>query len=67
MAVSFWQIVLFFSLGKALKSMWSLLYAVQFIIYMSLWQIKVTELLRLTFKELKRIAFGEFIDDLGIA
>ena len=39
--VSFWQIVLFFSLGKALKSMWSLLNAAQFLIYMSLWQVKV--------------------------
>ena len=27
-AISFWQVVLFFSLGKALKSMWSLLNAI---------------------------------------
>ena len=63
-AISFWQVILFFSLGKALKSMWSLLNAMQFIIYISLWNIKVEGDLRIVLKELKRIAFGEFIDDI---
>ena len=66
-ALSFWQIVLFFSLGKALKSMWSLINACQFIIYISLWQIKLSDKVRLMLNQLRRIVFGEFLDDLDIA
>ena len=36
----------------------------QFIIYISLWNIKTEGDLRIALKELKRIAFGEFIDDI---
>ena len=35
MTISFWQVVLFLSIGKALKAMWSLLFAIQFVIYVS--------------------------------
>ena len=34
---------------------------------MSLWQIRTEDDLRIVLKELKRIAFGEFIDDLQLA
>ena len=35
--LSIWQVILFFSLGKALKSMWPLLLTVQFVVYVSQW------------------------------
>ena len=62
-AISFWQVILFLSLGKALKAMWSLLLASQFIVYISQWQIKYSTNLRVILKELRRISFGEFLDD----
>ena len=34
---------------------------------MSLWQIRTEDDLRIVLKELKRIAFGEFIDDLQLS
>ena len=36
-AVSIWQVLLFFSLGKAMKSMWVLVNVLQFVVYISLW------------------------------
>ena len=36
-AFSFWQILLLFAAGKALKSMWVLFYVLQFLVYMSTW------------------------------
>ena len=63
MTISFWQVVLFLSIGKALKAMWSLLFAIQFVIYVSQWQIKFYNDLRIILREMQRIAFGEFLDD----
>ena len=33
------EIVLCFVLGKALESMWTLIYALQFLVYIGMWQI----------------------------
>ena len=65
--LALWQIVLFFALGKALKSMWPLLNTAQFIIYMSLWQVNYSDGLRVLFMTLRKIAFAEFMDDLAIS
>ena len=46
--------------------MWILINTVQFIVYMSLWQINFPQLLRIFFIELKRIVLAEFFDDLPI-
>ena len=64
--LSVWQIILCFILGKTLKSMWILINTVQFIVYMSLWQIGFEDLLRIFLKELKRIVLAEFFDDLAV-
>lgn len=55
-----------FALGKVINSMWILILTVQFIVYMSLWQIEYTPLLTVFFKELKRIVLAEFFDDIPI-
>ena len=36
-AISIWEVILFFSLKKTLKAMWSLLTAMQFLIYIGTW------------------------------
>ena len=47
--------------------MWPLFNAVQFLVYIALYQISLTDDLRLVMKELKRIFLGEFFDDLHIS
>ena len=60
------EITLCFVLGKALDAMWTVVYAMQFLVYIGMWQINYTNRLRFFLEELKRIALGEFLDDLGI-
>ena len=66
LASSVVEIALCFVLGKALEAMWTLIYAMQFLVFIGMWQIAFTNRLRFFFEELKRIALGEFLDDLGI-
>ena len=47
--------------------MWPLFNAVQFLVYIALWQVNLTDNLRIVMKELKRIFLGEFFDDLQIS
>ena len=46
--------------------MWVLMNTCQFIVYISLWQLNMPAIAKLFFYELKRVAFGEFIDDLMV-
>ena len=55
-----------FVLGKALEAMWTMVYAMQFLVFIGMWQIGYTNRLRFFFEELKRIALGEFLDYLGL-
>ena len=66
MFATVFEIVMCFVLGKALEAMWALIYAMQFLVYVGMWQINYPKRLQFFFKELKRIALGEFVDDLGI-
>ena len=61
------EFILLFTAGKALKSIWVLVNCVQFIVYMSMWQIKMTDKLKVASLELKRVTLGEFFDDLEIS
>ena len=60
------EIALCFVLGKALEAMWTLIYAMQFLVYIGMWNINYPRKLQFFFDELKRIALGEFVDDLGL-
>ena len=66
MFATVFELAMCFVLGKALESMWSLIYAMQFLVYIGMWQIAYPKRLNFFFAELKRIALGEFVDDLGI-
>lgn len=39
MFASAFEIIMCFFLGKALESMWTLIYAMQFMVYIGMWQI----------------------------
>ena len=60
------ELALCFVLGKALEAMWTLIYAMQFLVYIGMWQIAYPKRLQFFFDELKRIALGEFVDDVGL-
>ena len=66
MFATVFELVMCFILGKALEAMWTLIYAMQFLVYIGMWNIKYPNHLKFFFAELKRIALGEFVDDIGI-
>mmetsp|Transcript_28884 Transcript_28884/g.38508 ORF Transcript_28884/g.38508 Transcript_28884/m.38508 type:complete len:256 (+) Transcript_28884:67-834(+) len=51
---------------KVLFSMWVLILTLQFFVYMATWQIRYPGKLHFILYELKRIALGEFMDDLDV-
>ena len=46
--------------------MWILILTLQFFVYIALWQIRYPSTLYFVLFELKRIALGEFMDDLDL-
>ena len=46
--------------------MWILILTLQFFVYMSSWQVRYPGTLHFIFYELKRVALGEFVDDLDV-
>ena len=66
MFATVFELTMCFILGKALEAMWTLIYAMQFLVYIGMWNINYPHHLKFFFAELKRIALGEFVDDLGI-
>ena len=46
--------------------MWILILTLQFFVYMATWQVRYPGTLHFILYELKRIALGEFMDDLDI-
>lgn len=57
------QFILLFFVGKAINSMWLLILAVQFIAYMTQWQINFNDSTRTFATELKKLALAEYFDD----
>ena len=47
-------------------SMLNLIYILQFFVFIAVWQIDFPNLTKAVLKELRRIALGEFFDDLEI-
>ena len=63
---SVWEIVGCFFLGKAIHAMWGLVNTMQFLVFISKWQVPLSPRPRLTLNELRRVILGEFIDDLDL-
>ena len=62
-----WQIAVCFIAGKALHKMWPLINILQFYVYIGMWQVTYTMHCSVVFRELRRVALGEFMDDLEIS
>ena len=65
-AIGMWEIALILLFKKVLFSMWILILTLQFFVYMATWQVRYPGTLHFLLYELKRIALGEFMDDLDI-
>lgn len=46
--------------------MWILILTLQFLVYMAIWQVNYSPLTQLVLYELRKIALGEYLDDLEI-
>ena len=66
-SVAVWEIIMCFALGKALNQMWILLGIIQFYVYIGVWRLDLTNIMQIILKEFKRVALGEFMDDLDIS
>ena len=58
------EIILLFVAKKLIFSMWVLIMTLQFFVFIARWQIKYPHRLRFLLYEFRRIALGEFMDDL---
>ena len=65
-AVTIWQLLMFFSLRKALVSMFTLINVTQLIVTMLSWQVNLDATLRIVLYKLRSVVLGEFFDDLEI-
>ena len=66
LAVTVWEIIVIFAFKKVLFSMWVLILTLQFFVYISTWQVRFPSTLKFILYELKRMALGEFMDDLDL-
>lgn len=46
--------------------MWILILTLQFFVYMAQWQVRYPNTLQFLLYELKKVALGEFMDDLDV-
>ena len=53
-------------LGKAITSVWILINILQFLAYMSMWQIMFSPTTRFTLVEMRKLALAEYIEKLQI-
>jgi len=59
--ISLGLLVLNLFLAMGLKFLWNLVNLLQFLIFMQMWQVKLPDFARIIFKELKNLAFLEFL------
>ena len=66
LAVSLWEIACIFAFQKVLFSMWVLILTAQFLVFIAIWSINFPRSARFILYELRKIALGEFLDDLEL-
>lgn len=64
LVITFIEVLIIFVFKKVLFSMWVLILILQFFVYIAVWQVRYPKLLTFIFYELKKIALGEFMDDI---
>ena len=60
------EVIICLVTGKALNSMWILINALQFTVFISMWLIDMPDRIRIILAKLRKIVMGEFIEDLQI-
>ena len=59
------EIIACFTFGRFLSLMWILINALQLLVFLgAIWQVRYTRFLTIVFRELKRVSWGEYFDDL---
>ena len=46
--------------------MWILINAVQILVFLEIWQILYSDFIKVVLSELRRVSWGEYLDDLEI-
>ena len=64
--MSILELAICLSLSKSLNAVWPLINTFQFVVFIALWNIKYPKYLRRVLHEMKRIALGEYLDDLEL-
>ena len=64
--LSFGEIIACFVSGKFLTFMWILINAVQILVFLGIWQILYPDFIKVVLSELRRVSWGEYLDDLEI-
>lgn len=65
-AVAIWQLILFCFFGKTINAMWTLINALQFFVYITMWQIQFPTSLQIVVGEIRRLTLGEYLEDLNV-
>ena len=63
-AATITEIVVLFAAKKLIFSMWVLILTLQFFVFIAVWQIRYPDRIRFLLHEFRRIALGEFLDDI---
>ena len=61
-----WQIIIFVFANKMLTSMWILVNSTQYFVFIALWQVSYSKLVKVVNKEIRRVSLGEYLSDLEI-
>lgn len=64
--LSLGEIIACFASGKMLTFMWVLINAVQILVFLGIWQILYPDFIKVVLSELRRVSWGEYLDDLEI-
>ena len=64
--LSLGEIIACFASGKMLTFMWVLINAVQILVFLGIWQILYPDFIKIVLSELRRVSWGEYLDDLEI-
>ena len=64
--LSLGEIIACFASGKMLTFMWILINAVQILVFLGIWQILYPDFIKVVLSELRRVSWGEYLDDLEI-
>jgi len=62
--VTFAEFCILLVFNKVLSSMWTLILTLQFVLYIAVWQINFPQETRLVLFELRKVALGEFMDNI---